>query len=163
MKNPFENAMTQLNKAVEIKRFDNEFISLLRQPNRNISVSIPVKMDDGSLRIFEGYRVEYSNILGPYKGGIRYHQDTNLSEVKALAFWMTLKCSVVNIPMGGGKGGITVNPKELSKAELERLSHGWVQKMSDIIGLQMSIRHLRSWLGWPTSMEKLLATRLVRS
>jgi glutamate dehydrogenase/leucine dehydrogenase len=91
-------------------------------------------MDDGSQKIFEGYRVEYNNTLGPYKGGIRYHQDTEINEVKALAFWMALKCAVVNIPMGGGKGGITVNPKELSKGELERLSRGWVQKFSDILG-----------------------------
>jgi glutamate dehydrogenase/leucine dehydrogenase len=91
-------------------------------------------MDDGKTKIFEGYRVEYNNTFGPYKGGIRYHQDTEINEVKALAFWMALKCAVANIPMGGGKGGITVNPKELSKAELERLSRGWVQRLSDILG-----------------------------
>ena len=82
----------------------------------------------------KGYRVEYNNTLGPYKGGIRYHQDTEINEVKALAFWMTLKCAVAGIPMGGGKGGITVDPKELSKRELERLSRGWVQKLSDVLG-----------------------------
>lgn len=134
MKNPFDNAMTQLDKVAKIKDFGDEFIFRLRQPDRDIKVSIPVKMDNGSLKIFEGYRVEYNNILGPYKGGIRYHQDTEINEVKALAFWMVLKCAVVNIPMGGGKGGITVNPKELSKGELERLSRGWVQKLSDILG-----------------------------
>ena len=134
MKNPFENAMKQLDKVAKVKDFSDEFISRLRHPDRDIKVSIPVKMDDGSLKIFEGYRVEYNNILGPYKGGIRYHQDTEINEVKALAFWMALKCAVVDIPMGGGKGGITVNPKELSKGELERLSRGWVQKMSDILG-----------------------------
>lgn len=134
MKNPFDNAMTQLDKVAKIKDFDDEFISRLRQPNRDIKISIPVKMDDGSLKIFEGYRVEYNNILGPYKGGIRYHQDTEVNEVKALAFWMALKCAVVNIPMGGGKGGITVDPKKLSKGELERLSRGWVQRLSDILG-----------------------------
>ncbi len=134
MQNPFQNAMAQLDKVVKIKNFDDELIAGLRQPNRDIRISIPVKMDDGSLKIFEGYRVEYNNVLGPYKGGIRYHPDTEINEVKALAFWMAIKCAVANIPMGGGKGGITVNPKELSKGELERLSRGWVQKLSDILG-----------------------------
>jgi len=134
MNNPFDNAMTQLDKVAKIKNFSDEFIARLRQPDRDIRVSIPVKMDDGTLKIFEGYRVEYNNALGPYKGGIRYHPDTEINEVKALAFWMMLKCAVAGIPMGGGKGGITVNPKELSKRELERLSRGWVQKLSDILG-----------------------------
>lgn len=134
MQNPFENAMAQLDKLAKIKNFNNDFIARLRQPDRNITVSIPVKMDDGTQRIFEGYRVEYNNTLGPYKGGIRYHADTEINEVKALAFWMTLKCAVVNIPMGGGKGGITVDPSQLSKGELERLSRGWVQKMADNLG-----------------------------
>lgn len=137
MKNPFQNAMSQLDKVVLINKakiFSDEFITRLRQPDRDIRISIPVKMDNGSMKIFEGYRVEYNDTLGPYKGGIRYHQDTEINEVKALAFWMTLKCAVAGIPMGGGKGGITVNPKELSKGELERLSRGWVQKLSDILG-----------------------------
>ncbi len=134
MQNPFDNAMTQLDKVAKIRNFGDEFILRLRQPDRDIRVSIPVKMDDGSLKIFEGYRVEYNNTMGPYKGGIRYHQNTEINEVKALAFWMVLKCSVVGIPMGGGKGGITVNPKELSKGELERLSRGWIQKLSDNLG-----------------------------
>ena len=115
MQNPFQNAMSQLDKVAKIKNFNSEFIAHLRQPDRDIRISIPVKMDDGSLKIFEGYRVEYNNALGPYKGGIRYHQNTEINEVKALAFWMVLKCAVAGIPMGGGKGGITVNPKELSK------------------------------------------------
>ena len=134
MQNPFQNAMSQLDKVAKIKNFGDEFITRLRQPDRDIRISIPVKMDDDSTKIFEGYRVEYNNALGPYKGGIRYHQDTEINEVKALAFWMALKCAVAGIPMGGGKGGITVNPKELSKGELERLSRGWMQKMADILG-----------------------------
>jgi glutamate dehydrogenase/leucine dehydrogenase len=134
MQNPFTNAMAQLDKVAKINKFDDEIISRFRQPNRDIKVSIPVRMDDGTLRIFEGYRVEYNNVLGPYKGGIRYHPDTDINEVKALAFWMALKCAVVGIPMGGGKGGITVDPKLLSKGELERLSRGWVNKLSDILG-----------------------------
>ena len=134
MHNPFENAMKQLDKVAQIKNFGDEFIARLREPNRDIKISIPVKMDDGSLRVFEGYRVEYNNALGPYKGGIRYHPDAEINEVKALAFWMALKCAVVGIPMGGGKGGITVDPKKLSKGELERLSRGWARGLSDILG-----------------------------
>ncbi|MEK7572449.1 MAG: Glu/Leu/Phe/Val dehydrogenase [Patescibacteria group bacterium] len=134
MQNPFQNAMAQLDKVAKIKNFNAEFITRLRQPDRDIRISIPVKMDDGSIKIFEGYRVEYNNALGPYKGGIRYHHDTEINEIKALAFWMTLKCAVANIPMGGGKGGITVDPKTLSKGELERLSRGWVKKLADILG-----------------------------
>ena len=134
MQDPFSNAMMQLDKVAKINNFGDEIISRFRQPDRDIKVSIPVQMDDGELRIFEGYRVEYNNALGPYKGGIRYHPDTDISEVKALAFWMALKCAVVGIPMGGGKGGITVDPKLLSKAELEKLSRGWVDKLSDILG-----------------------------
>jgi glutamate dehydrogenase/leucine dehydrogenase len=134
MQDPFSNAMAQLDKVAKIKNFKDDSISRLRQPNRDIKVSIPVRMDDGTLKIYEGYRVEYNNVLGPYKGGIRYHASTNISEVKALAFWMSLKCAVIGIPMGGGKGGITVNPKLLSKTELEKLSRGWVQKLSDILG-----------------------------
>ncbi len=126
--------MAQLDKVAEIKNFGEEFVARLRQPDRDVRISIPVKMDDGLMKIFEGYRVEYSNVLGPYKGGIRYHPDTEINEVKALAFWMTLKCAVAGIPMGGGKGGITVEPKDLSKRELEQLSRGWVQKLADILG-----------------------------
>lgn len=134
MKNPFENAMSQLDKVSKIKNFGAEFILKLRQPNRDIRITIPVKMDDGSTKIFEGYRVEYNNTRGPYKGGIRYHIDTEINEVRALAFWMALKCAVADIPMGGGKGGITVDPMKLSKGELERLSRGWVSSLSDVLG-----------------------------
>ena len=126
--------MKQLDKASKIKNLGDEFIARMREPNRDIRISIPVKMDNGSIKIFEGYRVEYNNARGPYKGGIRYHHDTEINEVKALAFWMALKCAVADIPMGGGKGGITVDPEKLSKDELERLSRGWVARLSDILG-----------------------------
>jgi len=139
MNNPFENAMSQLARASKVKEFNGEFLSRLHQPNREIRISIPVIMDDGKLSIFEGYRVQYNNARGPYKGGIRYHQDTDISEVKALAFWMALKCAVANIPMGGGKGGITVDPKKLSKGELERLSRGWIKLMAPVIGPQIDV------------------------
>ncbi|HEU0085888.1 MAG TPA: Glu/Leu/Phe/Val dehydrogenase [Candidatus Paceibacterota bacterium] len=134
MQNPYQNAMAQLEKAAQAKSFKEETLLRLRHPDRDVRISIPVKMDDGSLQIFEGYRVEYNNVLGPYKGGIRYHHDTNIDEVKALSFWMALKCAVAGIPMGGGKGGITVDPKKLSKDELERLSRGWMRGLSDILG-----------------------------
>ena len=134
MSNPFENALAQLRRAKAVQDFSDDFLARFSVPDREIHVSIPVRMDDGSLKIFEGYRVQHNNARGPYKGGIRYHQDTDIHEVKALALWMALKCAVVNIPMGGGKGGVTVNPKELSERELEALSRGWVQKLADVIG-----------------------------
>lgn len=139
MNNPFQNALSQLERATKVKQFPKEFISRLHQPNREIRIAIPVTMDDGSLSIFEGYRVQYNNARGPYKGGIRYHRDTDINEVKALAFWMALKCAVANIPMGGGKGGITVDPKKLSKGELERLSRGWIKGMAPVIGPQVDV------------------------
>ena len=134
MNNPFENALEQLHRAAAVEKFPKDFIERLSNPNRELRISIPVKMDNGDLKIFEGYRVEYNNARGPYKGGIRYHKDTDINEVKALAFWMTLKCAVADIPMGGGKGGITVDPKTLSKKELEELSRGWVRGMADALG-----------------------------
>lgn len=134
MNNPFQNAMAQLEKAAQINKFSPEFLARMQVPDREVRINIPVSMDDGSNKVFEGYRVEWNNALGPYKGGIRYHADTEINEVKALAFWMALKCAVANIPMGGGKGGITVDPKTLSKTELEKLSRGWVRGMADILG-----------------------------
>ncbi len=139
MHNPFLNAMAQLDKVAALKDFGTEFIERMRHPDRDIRISIPVKMDDGSLKIFEGYRVEHNDARGPYKGGIRFHPDTEINEVKALAFWMTIKCAVAGIPMGGGKGGVTVDPKNLSKGELERLSRGWVQKLVDNLGPQKDV------------------------
>jgi glutamate dehydrogenase (NAD(P)+) len=134
MNNPFENALKQLHRAAAVYEFPNDLLERISHPDRELRISIPVKMDDGVLRIFEGYRVEHNNARGPYKGGIRYHKDTDINEVKALAFWMTLKCAVADIPMGGGKGGITIDPKTLSKRELEDLSRGWVRGMADVLG-----------------------------
>ena len=134
MSNPFENALFQISRADEVKKFPPEFIERLRHPDRQVRISIPVSMDDGSEKIFEGYRVEHNNKRGPYKGGIRFHPEADIDEVKALALWMTMKCAVANIPMGGGKGGITVDPKKLSKSELENLSRGWVRGMLPLLG-----------------------------
>ena len=134
MKNPYENAMMQLSRATAVQAFPEGFIKQISVPNREVRISIPVMMDNGKLEVFEGYRVEHNNARGPYKGGIRYHHDTDINEVKALAFWMALKCAVANIPMGGGKGGVTVDPKTLSKKELENLSRGWVRGLAEILG-----------------------------
>ncbi len=161
MQNPFLNAMAQLDKVVKIKNFNPELIETLRAPDRDIRITIPVRMDNGELKIFEGYRVQYNNKLGPYKGGLRFHPETEINEVKALAFWMTIKCAVAGIPMGGGKGGITVNPKELSKNELENLSRGWVNRMYEVIGPQKDVPapdvnttgEIMNWMG--NEYEKL--------
>jgi glutamate dehydrogenase (NAD(P)+) len=130
----FDNALNQLQRASAVRPFPEAFLERLQRANREIHVTIPVQMDDGSTRLFEGYRVQYNNARGPYKGGIRFHPQTEIEEVKALSFWMALKCAVVNIPMGGGKGGVTVDPKKLSKGELERLSRGWMQALADVLG-----------------------------
>ncbi len=134
MQNPYQNALSQLARANTVAPISKRLMDRLGQPEREIHIAIPVTMDDGQEKIFHGYRVQYNSLRGPYKGGIRYHIDTNIDEVKALAFWMALKCAIANIPMGGGKGGITVDPKELSKTELEKLSRGWVRGLSDAIG-----------------------------
>lgn len=134
MSNPFENAMAQLDKAARVMNLDKNIHEILKQPERVLTVAIPVKMDSGETKVFTGYRSQFNNALGPYKGGIRYHWNVTLDEVKALSFWMMVKCATVNIPMGGGKGGIIVNPKELSEGELERLSRGFIQKIWRNIG-----------------------------
>ncbi len=135
----FMDAIQRLDKAAEFAEIDEESLERLRHPVATVQVSIPVRMDDGSLRIFRGYRVRHNDARGPGKGGIRYHPDVDLSEVKALAFWMTCKCAVVGLPFGGAKGGVVVNPKELSALELERLSRGFVDTLSDFIGPETDI------------------------
>ncbi len=130
----FGNAMQQLQHAYKYIQMSNDAKETLAKPKRILEVAIPVRMDDGALRVFTGYRVQYSDARGPAKGGIRYHPDVSLSEVKALAFWMTIKCAVAGIPYGGGKGGVIVDPKKLSKHELERLSRGYIRAIADSIG-----------------------------
>lgn len=136
--NPFESAMTQLHKAARLLESTNQHIKdtlyILEQPQRELHVNIPVVMDDGRMRSFQGYRVQYNNARGPYKGGIRYHPNVDLNEVKALAFWMAMKCAVADLPLGGGKGGIVVDPKTLCQKELERLSRGYARAIADCIG-----------------------------
>lgn len=132
--NPFTSAMNQLTAAASTMKLDPAILKALRQPQRVLDIPLSIVMGDGSTKTFAGYRVQYNNARGPFKGGIRYHPDTNVDEVKALAFWMTIKCAVVDIPYGGGKGGVAVNPKELSANELERLSRSWVKAMFEYIG-----------------------------
>lgn len=137
--NAFDNALSQLDRAIALFPVSDALRKRLRHADREVTISIPVTMDDGRFEVFEGYRVQHSNLRGPYKGGIRFHPQTDINEVRALAFWMTLKCAVAGIPMGGGKGGITVDPKKLSKAELERLSRGFVHRLAPVLGPQQDV------------------------
>ena len=132
--NPFESMMSRFNIATEALGLDQEVYNVLKSPARQVSVSLPITMDDGSIQVFEGHRVIHSNILGPSKGGIRYATDVHLDEVKALAAWMTWKCAVVDIPYGGAKGGIKCNPASMSAGEIERLTRAYTQEMIGVFG-----------------------------
>lgn len=132
--NPFEIAQAQLDEAAEILGLDEATHQLLRVPMRELHVSIPVKMDDGSTRVFQGFRVQYNDACGPTKGGIRFHPDETIDTVRALSAWMTWKTAVVGLPYGGGKGGVICNPKHLSAGELERLARGYVRAIGTFIG-----------------------------
>ncbi len=132
--NPLESMQKRFDEAVKILGLDEQFANVLRVPDKVVAANIPVTMDDGSIRVFEAYRVVHSAHLGPSKGGIRYSMDVNLDEVKALAAWMTWKCAVVNVPYGGAKGGIKCNPREMSKGELERLTRGYTLAMRNVFG-----------------------------
>ncbi len=137
--NPYENALKQLEIAANIIRLDKGLYEFLRKPKRVLEVSLPVRMDDGDIKVFTGYRVQHNDARGPYKGGIRYHPAVTLDEVKALATWMTWKCAIVDIPLGGGKGGIICDPKSMSIDELERLTRRYAYAISDIIGPEVDI------------------------
>jgi glutamate dehydrogenase (NAD(P)+) len=132
--NPFQNAMKQLENTAELIRLDPDVQEILKQPKRILSVSVPIRMDDGRVRNFQGYRVQYNDARGPFKGGIRYHPNVTLDEVKALAAWMTWKCAVVDIPYGGSKGGIVCDPKNMSLKEKERLTRRYTAMIADFIG-----------------------------
>ena len=132
--NPFDVSLNQLNNAATLLKLDPDIHSVLKSPKKIITVSLPIKKDDGSVETFVGHRVQYNDFRGPCKGGIRYHPDVNLDEVKALSAWMTWKCAVVNIPFGGGKGGITCDPKSLSLSEKERLTRRYTRALYDSIG-----------------------------
>lgn len=135
----FADALRQIDAAAIHADVDTETVHRLRLPRLVSSVTIPVRMDDGSLELFEGHRVRFDDTRGPAKGGIRFHPNVSLDELKALALWMTCKCAVLGIPFGGGKGGITVDPKSLSNAELQSLSRGYIRELADAIGPDIDV------------------------
>jgi len=132
--NPFEVAQKQLDDCAKILNLEPDVHEFLKHPRREFHVSIPVRMDDGSTRMFQGYRVQYNDALGPCKGGIRYHPDETIDTVRALSAWMTWKTSLLGLPLGGGKGGVICNPKELSPGEQERLSRGYIAAIWPYMG-----------------------------
>jgi len=133
------DANQRLEQALKYTSISDDAVETLKFPQTSLTVSIPVRMDNGALKIFQGYRVRYDDTRGPGKGGVRYHPHVSLDEVQSLAFWMTFKCAALNLPFGGAKGGITVNPKELSRMELERLSRGYIDAIADFIGPDVDI------------------------
>ncbi len=135
----FADAIKNLDRAFRYANIHPEALERLKHPKMVIQVSIPLRMDNGEMRVFEGYRVRHDDTRGPGKGGIRYHPDVDINEVKALAFWMTCKCAVMGLPYGGAKGGICVNPKELSHLELERLSRSFIRRIADFIGPEIDV------------------------
>lgn len=137
--NPFEIAQKQFDRAAELLDLDAGMREVLRRPKRCLVVSVPTRMDDGRVEVFEGYRVQHNIARGPAKGGIRYHPNVTLDEVKALASWMTWKCAVVNIPYGGGKGGVICNPKKMSRVETEHMTRRFAMEISILIGPERDI------------------------
>lgn len=137
--NPFEIAQKQVKAACDRLNADPAVYEILKNPMRVLEVTFPVKLDDGSIKTFTGYRAQHNNAVGPYKGGIRFHPNVNLDEVKALSTWMTFKCCVAGVPYGGGKGGITLDPKQYSETELERISRAYAQAIAPLIGEKVDI------------------------
>ena len=132
--NPFEVALEQLDEAAKLIKLDNGLHQILAHPKRVLIVSIPVRLDNEEIRVFTGFRSQHNDARGPYKGGIRYHPQVTIDEVKALSMWMTWKCAIADIPYGGGKGGVICNPKEMSDLELERMTRRYAYAIADIIG-----------------------------
>lgn len=137
--NPLDSMMSRFDEAARLLGLDQNIYNVLKHPQKSVIVNVPVIMDDGSIQNFEGFRVVHSTALGPSKGGLRYSPDVDLDEVRALAAWMTWKCAVVGIPYGGGKGGIKVDPRKLSKGELERLTRNFTAAMADVFGPEKDI------------------------
>ncbi len=137
--NPFKMAQEQLDEAAKILGLDESMHEFLRWPQKEFTVRIPVKMDDGNTKMFTGFRVEHNVARGPAKGGLRWHWEETIDTVRALATWMTWKCSVVGIPLGGGKGGVICNPKELSEGEKERLARGYIRALADVFGVTKDV------------------------
>ncbi|WP_139991062.1 Glu/Leu/Phe/Val family dehydrogenase [Paenibacillus paridis] len=132
--NPYQIAQQQIDTAAAHLQLPEHVTQILKQPKRVLSVNFPVRMDDGSVRVFEGYRSQHNDAIGPTKGGIRFHPDVTLDEVKALSMWMSFKCGVVGLPYGGGKGGVICDPHLLSKGELERVSRAFMEAIADFVG-----------------------------
>ena len=137
--NPYQTAVQQLDEASKLIKLDDGMRQVLANPKRVLTVSLPIKMDNNEIKVFTGFRSQHNDARGPYKGGIRYHPQVSIDEVKALSMWMTWKCAVADIPYGGGKGGIICNPKEMSEDELERLTRRYAYAISDIIGPRTDI------------------------
>ncbi|MDG0872817.1 Glu/Leu/Phe/Val dehydrogenase [Paenibacillus thiaminolyticus] len=137
--NPYEIVQKQIDTAAAKLQLPEHVTELLKKPKRVLSVSFPVRMDDGTVRIFDGYRSQHNDAIGPTKGGIRFHPDVTLDEVKALSMWMTFKCGVVGLPYGGGKGGVICDPRQMSKGEIERVSRAFMEAISDIVGPERDI------------------------
>ncbi|MCI4370001.1 MAG: Glu/Leu/Phe/Val dehydrogenase, partial [Thermoplasmata archaeon] len=137
--NPFETAKRQVDIVADLLHLDSGVREILKHPKRELTVNFPVRMDNGSYHVFTGYRVQYNMARGPTKGGIRYHPQVTLDEVRALAAWMTWKCAVVNLPYGGAKGGIICDPKSMTKGELERMTRRYASEIAPIIGPEMDI------------------------
>ncbi len=132
--NPFEVAQRQLDECAKILKLDTNVHGILRVPTRELHVSLPIRMDDGSIKVFQGFRVQYNDARGPTKGGIRFHPDETIDTVRALAAWMTWKCALLDLPLGGAKGGVICNPKQMSQGELERLSRAYINQVWQLIG-----------------------------
>ncbi|UCD18221.1 MAG: Glu/Leu/Phe/Val dehydrogenase, partial [Candidatus Zixiibacteriota bacterium] len=135
----FENVMKQFDHAAAKLNIDRGLLEFIKYPLKSVIIKLPVQMDDGTFKMFTGYRVQHSIVLGPAKGGIRYHPDVTLDEVQALAAWMTWKCAVVNIPFGGAKGGIACDPSTMSTGELERLTRRYTAALYDCLGPEKDV------------------------
>jgi len=137
--NPFEIVRKQVDKCSRILKLDQDVTDVLKHPMRELHVSLPIHMDNGAVKVFQGYRVQYNDAKGPTKGGIRFHPDETIDTIRALAAWMTWKCALLDLPLGGGKGGIICNPKELSEGELERLSRAYARAVYQFIGPERDV------------------------
>ena len=156
----------RLQNAKEYCKASADFIERFKRPKKTLKVSIPVRMDNGDLKVFQGFRVRYDDTRGPAKGGIRYHPSVTEEHVEALAFWMTFKCALLDLPFGGGKGGIQVDPKKLSKFELERLSRGYINAIADFIGPDVDILAPDVYtnqiiMGWMMDQYSIIQRRIV--
>ena len=150
----FDNTLKLIGEAAKIMKLDKETELVLRNPKRVIEVSMPVRLDNGTLEVFSGYRVQHNDAAGPYKGGLRYHPQVKMDEIKALATLMTLKCAVVDLPLGGAKGGVVIDPEKYSEAELERITRKYVQLLEPLMGPDVDVpapdvntdAHIMAWI-----------------